>query len=233
MSEGERITPAPERPGRRTRLRILLLVCACLIVLPLAGVALISYRNTIRPAGIVVHHSTLPATVTSDVTLDARWINEAHKQRGLGIFYWGRTYHIGYHYVILPDGTVQPGRPERCQGAHAQGHNSYLGICLIGDFSSKENPDGALGLNRPTQAQMRSLVALIGQLRERYQLPLDHVVQHKELNPNTECPGDLFPVDELRTSLNTGRSASVEPWRSSSLFGVLLHLLLTSEAATH
>lgn len=57
-------------------------------------------------------------------------------------FYWGQIYHIGYHYIILPDGTLESGRPEKCKGAHAVGYNDYLGICLIGDFSPGDNING-------------------------------------------------------------------------------------------
>ena len=39
---------------------------------------------------------------------------------------------IGYHYVITPKGELQTGRPEYWKGSHAKGHNSALGICMIG-----------------------------------------------------------------------------------------------------
>ena len=36
---------------------------------------------------------------------------------------------IGYHYVILIDGTVEAGRPLWRKGAHTKGHNNDIGIC--------------------------------------------------------------------------------------------------------
>lgn len=40
---------------------------------------------------------------------------------------------VGYHLVILPDGTVQRGRGLNKQGAHCEGQNEgSAGICLIG-----------------------------------------------------------------------------------------------------
>src|SRR5215207_5216822 len=139
--------------------------------LPIAVVTLvtlffaISYLNSITPAGIIIHHSAI-APPLDGTPVDAATIDRIHKRRGYEIFYWGRVYHIGYHYVILPDGTVQQGRPEHCEGAHTLGHNTYLGICLIGDFSTTHNPDGERGLRRPTAAQMRALLELSGRLRE-------------------------------------------------------------------
>lgn len=46
----------------------------------------------------------------------------------------GRGFHdIGYHYVILSDGTIQTGRPENEEGAHCEHHNiDSIGICLVG-----------------------------------------------------------------------------------------------------
>jgi len=46
---------------------------------------------------------------------------------------------IGYHAVIIKDGTIEQGRPHFWSGAHVYGHNlESLGVCLIGrnDFTS-------------------------------------------------------------------------------------------------
>jgi N-acetylmuramoyl-L-alanine amidase len=173
-----------------------LLIAALLIFGLLIASVLVSVKNTIRPEGIIIHHSTLPPTPDT-VGFDLSWLNEVHKQRGWGAFYWGKVYHVGYHYVILPDGTVQVGRPEHMLGSHSQGHNHYLGICLIGDFSSRENPTGERGPIAPTQAQMRSLEALCRQLQARYGFPIERVHLHREVNDYTECPGDRFPAEEF------------------------------------
>src|SRR5205085_12283766 len=136
----------------------------------------------------VVHHSAIPLPINEPGDVDI--ISELHRKRGFSVFYWGKVYHIGYHYIILPDGTVVAGRPEHCLGAHATGYNSYIGICLIGDFSSEDNPKGERGAKEPTVAQMRALSELTTQLRSRYGIPLDHVVKHHDVDPNADCPGD-------------------------------------------
>lgn len=47
-----------------------------------------------------------------------------HKQQG-----WA---DIGYHYVVMPDGEVAPGRPLAVVGAHCYGRNSRtVGILMI------------------------------------------------------------------------------------------------------
>lgn len=151
-------------------------------------VAIISYQNSIDPRGIVIHHSAVPFQITKPE--DIELISEIHRQRGFSIHYWGRIYYAGYHYFILPDGIVVNGRPEKCKGAHAIGHNDYIGICLIGDFSQKENTIQ----QSPTKEQMESLKVLINKLRSNYKFSIENIVMHKTLDPKTECPGENFSM---------------------------------------
>ena len=53
------------------------------------------------------------------IAINAARLEEIHKKRGFGIEFEGKKYHIAYHYVILPDGTIEKGRPDHCEGAHA------------------------------------------------------------------------------------------------------------------
>jgi N-acetylmuramoyl-L-alanine amidase len=166
----------------------------------------VSLSNTMTPIAIVIHHSALTKEDldytggASDVTA----IDRLHQRRGYAVFYWGHTYHVAYHYVILPDGTVQGGRPERCRGAHTSGHAASIGICLIGNFSSESNSSEADGNQRPTANQLASLGALVSQLRSKYSIGCDHIFQHKQLSPKTLCPGDRFPWMDFRFSVNCG-----------------------------
>ena len=172
------------------------------LILVLGGVlfAFGSYRNYIRPAGIIVHHSAIPLSMGGHKS-PAVIIDEVHRKRGFGAFYLGRYYHIGYHYLILQDGTVVQGRPEHCRGAHAEGYNSYVGICLIGNFSSKDSGFPNEGPRQVTDAQLKSLTDLCRQLQEKHGIPLDKIHGHHDVNPDTECPGDKFPLEHLINAL--------------------------------
>ena len=190
-------------PVTKLKQPILLVVFGVLAVSAGIGFVSVSYSNTITPEGIIIHHSsTLPPLVQlfgatrERLTWDLDTWDEFHQERGFKIFYWGRVYHIGYHYLILPDGTIKQGRPERCLGAHARGFNSYLGIVLVGDFSSRHNPAGQNGPMQPTVQQMHSLVVLCRQLRDRYHIPSNRILRHRDVT-RTECPGDRFPFSEL------------------------------------
>lgn len=96
--------------------KVLLITVVIILLLPLLGMSVLSYRNTITPLGIIIHHSAVPPP-PGGTPIDVSVLDSIHEKRGFSIFYWGRTYHVGYHYIILPDGTVQRGRPDHCQGA--------------------------------------------------------------------------------------------------------------------
>jgi N-acetylmuramoyl-L-alanine amidase len=157
--------------------------------------ALVSFFNIIVPTGIIVHHT---ATIPSEgkVPASEREVDQYHRARGFNVLCFGKEYHVAYHYLVLPDGTVQQGRPERCEGAHAPGYNSYLGISVAGDFSRVDNRRGSKGPARPTAEQVKSLIQLCRTLRHRYNIPLQHILRHSDVAP-TECPGDSFPFRYL------------------------------------
>jgi len=151
------------------------------------------------PEGILLHHSATPFRLKGRI-VDAQKIDEMHRQRGFSIVCGGKAYHIGYHYVILPDGRVQPGRPEDCPGAHSGNsyyNRWYLGICLIGDFDSHGRWNGRRSPREPTPAQIQSLVRLCAQLMRKYHIPLQNIRRHRDVT-QTYCPGDHFPYRRVQ-----------------------------------
>lgn len=169
--------------------------------------SVVSFFNTIMPTGIVIHHT---AIIPGENALprDERDVDKFHEARGFEITCSGHIYHVAYHYLILPNGHVQAGRPERCEGAHAEGYNSYLGIAVVGDFSSEDNPTGKKGPIEPSEKQMHSLVHLCLRLMDRYDIPLQHIVRHSDIS-RTRCPGDRFPFSSLLLQLQNGQSRRI------------------------
>ena len=185
------------------RRELLLLFIGGLLLGSFILVWAISYLNSITPEGIVIHHTSaippilhLRASTGDRLPLNLNAWDEFHQERGFGAFYWGRIYHIGYHYVIFPDGTVKHGRPERCVGAHTKGFNRYLGIALVGDFNQKNHLHGTAIPSEPTREQMQALVTLCRQLRVRYKISLEGIIPHNAV-ARTKCPGDRFPFKEF------------------------------------
>ncbi len=152
-----------------------------------------------RAPGVIVHHSATDARAGGG-NVNAALLDEAHSRRGWEIRDSHNTYHIGYHFVILPDGTVERGRPEWLPGAHARGNNHYLGICLVGNFSSQANADGTQQPARPTAAQLAALNSLLKELMQRHGFSPEDVYAHSEFGV-TECPGDRFHIEEVRRRL--------------------------------
>ncbi|MGL4908833.1 MAG: N-acetylmuramoyl-L-alanine amidase [Bacteroidales bacterium] len=99
---------------------------------------------------------------------------------------------IGYHYVILLDGSVGRGREEEVIGAHCQGHNANsIGIAYVGGIDAKGKPKNTLNT-----VQNDKLKKLVIELLEAY--PNATVHGHNEFS-NKDCP--CFDVQEWRKQL--------------------------------
>jgi LysM repeat protein len=100
---------------------------------------------------------------------------------------------IGYHFVILKDGTIQWCHNPGVLSYHVGASNKFaLGICLVGDFRSEN----------PTQAQKESLKALVDALKK--DLP-----NYKRTRGHNEFPGYAWkacPVFDYQAVIkgNTG-----------------------------
>jgi hypothetical protein len=140
---------------------------------------------TCEVRGVVVHHTGMPSKFEGRLVTVAV-LDRIHEYRGYSARCSGRTYHIGYHYLILPDGSIQRGRPDGCPGAHAGNRElnlHYLGIALSGDFTS--------GKDRPTTEQRAAFSSLIRMLQQRHGFSRSRVIRHDAVRPGTACPGML------------------------------------------
>lgn len=115
---------------------------------------------------LVFHHSASPLSTT--VNEIRRW----HLNRG-----W---VDIGYHRVILANGSRVPGRPLLMAGAHARGHNrTSIGVCIVGD--------NTIEARRWTKHQW----VAAREERDMWEslIPGIIVCGHRDLGAATECPG--------------------------------------------
>src|SRR3990167_627826 len=128
-----------------------------------------THMNLHRIRAVVIHHSATPRSATFESikqyhTRDKGWTD------------------IGYHYVILGDGTLRYGRTLPRMGAHAIGRNiDTVGVCLVGDNT------------KPSEAWVPEQLATLRRLLEALRLVFPGIIllrhadayaQHK-----TECPG--------------------------------------------
>ena len=127
--------------------------------------------NLGRVTKIIVHCS---ATREGDDSVTASVIDTWHKSRGFK--------KIGYHFVVLMDGTIELGRMINEVGAHVQGHNDdSIGICYIGGVEK----DGRTPKDTRTYEQKESLIVLIKTLKKTF--PDAAVYGHRDFAAKA-CP---------------------------------------------
>jgi len=118
---------------------------------------------------IVIHHVAGQSTAAA--------IHQQHLGQG-----WAG---IGYHFFVDDAGQIFRGRPLNALGAHVLSQNAgKIGVCL----------NGNLEVRRPTDAQIGSLIWLLGVLRQWH--PKAKVRGHKEFMA-TNCPGKFVSIQEI------------------------------------
>jgi hypothetical protein len=166
------------------------------IVLP-AGVA--SAKRTLIDR-MTVHHTESGSTAGSQ-RVDAKLIGQWHEARHISGPYHG-AQAAAYHFIILPDGTVQAGRPLNVEGSgtmNMDDNRRSIGVALVGDFSSKTN-HGQLTPSRPTAAQLRALTGLALWAFATFHFGPAQVHGHREVAAS-DCPGNRFDLNALRKRL--------------------------------
>lgn len=118
---------------------------------------------------IIIHCSATKEGKAFNVADITRW----HKERGFNT--------IGYHWVVLLDGTIQQGRAEMVMGAHCKGYNANsIGICYIGGLD-----ENGKSKDSRTPEQKKSLLELLKRLKKDY--PNATIHGHREF-ANKDCP---------------------------------------------
>lgn len=118
---------------------------------------------------IIVHCTATREGASVSLDTVRRW----HLERG-----WS---DIGYHYLILLDGTIEVGRPEERQGAHVRGHNrNSIGVSYVGGVDRNLKAK-----DTRTQDQKDSLHNLLSNLMASYEDATLH--GHNEFS-NKACP---------------------------------------------
>lgn len=103
---------------------------------------------------LIVHCTATPECREIDITDVRRWHIE---ERG-----WS---DVGYHFLVLLDGTIQEGRPLERSGAHTKGHNhDSIGVAYVGGMDGEQS----VPKDTRTEEQKEALVNLLCELRLCY-----------------------------------------------------------------
>lgn len=157
----------------------------------------------------VVIHTAAHGDARHNHDTSAAQIDNWHRARG-----WRG---IGYHYVVRLDGRIETGRPEAQSGAHCrQLRMNYrsLGVCFSGhgDFHAH------------TPNQREAGLRLVRGIIERYRIPAEHVIGHREAGANKTCPGVLVDMDGFRRQLGGGASSPPATSMALDMFAAICAL---------
>lgn len=107
---------------------------------------------------------------------------------------------VSAHYMVEEDGRIFGLVPEERRAWHAgrgvwQGQDdcnaASIGIEIV-------NPGHEFGYRAFPDAQIAAVIALIGDIRERWTIPDSRIIAHSDLAPaRKEDPGELFPWKRL------------------------------------
>lgn len=147
-----------------------------------------------RDVVYLVYHT---AAAPNGVDQSAAQINAYHRSLG-----WSS---IGYHFLIRRSGEVESGRPITKQGAHVLGLNDRsIGICYAGHGD----------ITPLTPAQFESGVDLGVRLAKIYDISIENIVGHREINSLVDagqvaprfrtaksCPGVRISMWKIRKAI--------------------------------
>lgn len=121
--------------------------------------------------------------------------------------FFDRHPMIGIHYVLDRDGVALASTPEDRQANHARNNNvGTIGIEMVHEGDGVE-PFG--------DRQINALVKLIASIRTRWNVPIENIKGHTDVDSRTfMCggevikgrldPGANFPWERVRAALRTG-----------------------------
>lgn len=139
------------------------------------------------PKYIIIHHSYTPRDL--DATLSEQSFNRNHRSRQFpSAEFGGKTWYIGYHYVIYGDGELRQYRSHNTVGAHTKEQKmnmQSIGICLVGNFDEED----------PSEAQLETLRDLVAELQNDYSIPAENIKPHRHYATYKSCYGSKLPDD--------------------------------------
>ena len=152
------------------------------------------YQNrTARIARVVVHHTDTPPNFT--VRQIADYHVNGERRDAQGNLVKAQWPGIGYHYVILPDGTInQTNRPETRSYHAGNANNDSIGVSLIGRFMRRNWNGTPIPVDQqlPAPPQLDALARLVAWLMKEHGITaVTKIVGHKEVS-DTSCPGDQW-----------------------------------------
>lgn len=135
-----------------------------------------------QPERLTIHHSGVVSPAEVDLVKKMKGLqyysqHEGQQADGKTKPVWA---DVPYHFVIGPDGRVAEGRPIQFAGDTNTEYDpsGHVLITLLGNFEEQ----------KPTQAQLTSLIELLAKLSKRYHIQPETITGHRD-QAETACPG--------------------------------------------
>jgi N-acetylmuramoyl-L-alanine amidase len=130
--------------------------------------------------------------------VDAHDIDRWHRARG-----WAG---IGYHRVILLDGTSEQGRAYTRRGAHVAGNNTNtIGICMIGGLDARGKAKDTF-----SEAQYATLYKEIMHIRQY--CTITSIKGHRDYSPDLNMDGLITRNEWIKECPCFEVSDKLEEW---------------------
>lgn len=98
----------------------------------------------------------------------------------------------GYHYVVMPNGTISQMLGEKFVSNGVKGYNSTsVNVAYVGGIDAKGEP-----IDNRTDEQKQSLVRLLKELKGRY--PKAQILGHRDISPDTNHNGIVDPWERIK-----------------------------------
>lgn len=127
-------------------------------------------------------------------------INASHKARNFSTYIdpkTGKVMHIGYHYFIHLDGTIEECRPVSVRGCHAVNHNAHsIGICYAGGLD-RADTNGTKIKDTRTPAQKAAILSLCKRLIAEYP-SIKRIIGHRDTSPDLNGNGVIEPFEYIK-----------------------------------
>ena len=99
----------------------------------------------------------------------------------------------GYHYVIMPDGSVINMLDESLVANGVKGYNATsVHVAWVGGID-KQHPNG---IDNRTQEQKQTLIGILTVLRKRY--PDAQIMGHRDISPDKNGNGIVDPWERIK-----------------------------------
>lgn len=98
----------------------------------------------------------------------------------------------GYHYVIMPDGTITQMLGEQFVSNGVKGYNqTAINVAYVGGIDAKGK-----AVDNRTDEQKQSLIRLLTELKGRY--PNAEIMGHRDVSPDKNGNGIVDPWERIK-----------------------------------